>query len=271
MLKFGGFIAESKQNEDTKYDSKLDGAGGGIISLMAADNVVNKGVVLCRASDDGVFSGGAVYIGTDGVFENIGIIDSGKDGMVQIECSQFVDIGQITPIPTVVMRTGDSEDLLYRNAIVNGMEELIKLEVVSHRGHDWERDIKYVLEEGTSNYYYSGASHGPINEDWFIFRLQTKKRFIPKRIMIRNFYGDSALKRISISGSDGDDGDFMDWIQIDNIRRGWEELQTFPVDQVSGYFAWERGFTSFRINVLDNYGGSFNALYEFRIYGVYCQ
>ena len=129
-----------------------------------------------------------------------------------------------------------------------------------------------MLEEGTSSRYNSKYGKPP-NSDWFVFRMQTKRRFIPKTIMIRNENGRNALKRISISGK-GDDEQLMEWMEINKIRKskGWgkEELQSFPVDPALGFMAFERGFSLFRINVLENYGGrDGNAFYEFRIYGVY--
>merc|ERR1719242_695903 len=86
----------------------------------------------------------------------------------------------------------------------------IKLQMESHRGHRSKYyHIRHVLEEGTTNSYNS-LGHGPPDEDWFVFRMEKKKRFVPETIMIRNFPNNAALKRISISGK-GDDGQFTEW------------------------------------------------------------
>ena len=150
-------------------------------------------------------------------------------------------------------------------------EEQIALKVDGHRGHhSYEYHIQNVLQKGTSS-YYSGDKYGPPNSDWFVFRMQRKRLFIPKFFMIRNDDASSALKRISISGK-GDDEQLMEWMEIKNIRGGkWPpELQSFPVDPALGLMAFERGFSLFRINVLENYGDNWkNTFCEFRIYGVY--
>ena len=268
ILKIGTFIGGSNSDDHT------DGAGGGIISLVAGGNVVNEGALLCRATDHKLFGGGSIYIATDGVFENNGKIDCGKNGMVLIECARFVNNGDISAIPEVVMRTRESVDVLYRHEIVNGKEELIKLEVVSQRGHYEDKHIENVLDDKGTGSLYNSYLQGPPEEDWFIFRVKSGRRIIPKSIWIVNRDSDAAVKRISIAGSDGEGHtEFMDWIQISDIpKRTPKKVRSkFPVDTAASYFAWQRGFKSFRINVVENHGMDLNILHEFRIYGIYCE
>ena len=73
------------------------GTGRGFITLIAEEDVVNEGKLLCRASNHGFYRGGSVLIVTNGVFRNKGIIDCGDDGIVRIKCARFINDGQITP------------------------------------------------------------------------------------------------------------------------------------------------------------------------------
>ena len=266
VLKFGGYIGGGV--------TEVKGVGGGIICMVAGGDVLNEGALICTASDETQFSGGAIHIETDGVFENRGRIDGGEGANIEIRCVRFVNEGQLTPTPNVVISAAKSVKSYIKSLNEKLKEEQIKLEYHSHRGHHTNSDkyhIKNVLEKGTSSVYQC-LNVGPPKEDWFVFRIENGRRFIPKRIAIRNHGGGGwALKKISIAGkSDNDEDEFKDWLQISNIRKS-SDLQSFPVDQLSGYFAWERGFSFIRINVLDNYGSSTNnAFYEFRVYGLYC-
>ena len=271
-LKLGGFIGDTNIVNGSKNETKSGGAGGGIIHLCADDDVVNEGAFLCKASDDRLFSGGSVSVASGGVFDNEGVIDCGKDGVVKICCAALVNNGQITPIPSVVIWNDGSQDDRYQNGIENGKEEAIELEVVGHRGHYGSKHIKNVLEKGRDNYYDSDG-HGPPGKDWFIFAVKSQQRFIPTSVCILNINDGRALKRIAIAGSTGFLGeDFVDWIDFDGIRQRIESdpLQKFPVDPSSAYMAWKRGFTSFKVNVLENHGSNYNIFYEFRMNGIYC-
>ena len=155
---------------------------------------------------------------------------------------------------------------------VAGIEELVKLEVVKHRGHYENYHIENLLVEG-GNSHYTSYEQGPPEEDWFIFRMESMQRFIPKRIVILNAGGDTAVKKIAISGSsDYHGGHFTDWIQFDDISRRDRNysLSNLPVDEASAYSAWLQGFKYFKINILENYGDrNENYIFEFRIYGIY--
>lgn len=272
IVKFGRFIKDSSHGRNSSNDLEGGGAGGGIICMFACGNVTNEGELLAKASEIGKFSGGSVYTHTDGVFKNSGRIDCGKDGTAQIECVRFVNNGEIIPAPLVVMQTADSSYLSFRKAFADGKPQLIKLKVVNYRGHYGHCNIENVLEEGTANGGYWSKEQGDPDKDWFTFRLQSKRRFIPKSIVIRNYNNDRALKKLTIAASAGEcNGDFVEWIQLCDIRKRDSDnpLQTLDVDQISSYFAWARGFYVFRIKVRSNHGGDSNGFHEFRIYGIY--
>ena len=139
--------------------------------------------------------------------------------------------------------------------------EPMKMEIAGHRGHCGSDHPKGLLEEGTRRCYYGNS---PALGDWITFKLQTEDRVIPTMIGIRNYPYSNGLKTISISGS-ADGVEFEEWIEINNIHRRNEELQTFAVDPSSGYFAWRRRFRFFRLCVLENHGGGYNAFHEFRV------
>ena len=151
-------------------------------------------------------------------------------------------------------------------------EELIKLEVVKHRGHYENYHVANLLVEG-ENSHYTSYEQGPPEEDWFILRVKSRQRFFPTAFVVLNAGGDTAVKKIAISGSaDYHGGYFTDWIQFDDIpkRDGNYSLSNLPVDHVSAYSAWFQGFKCFKINILENYGDrNENYIYEFRIYGIY--
>ena len=272
ILKFGEYVGINGRG-DTENSFEVQGVGGGIISLVAGDDVVNEGTLCCTASDDRLFSGGSFSAVTDCGFENAGTIDCGKDGLVRIGCCGFVNCGQINPPPNVMMRLSGSLQARFKNEIAFGVEELMKLKVVSHRGHYERYHIENLLKEGKDT-HYTGYQQGPPKEDWFIFRVQSMQRFIPKSIVILNSNGDAAVEKMSISGSaDYNIGAFTEWIEFDDIpkRDGNYSLSKLPVDEESAYSAWLQEFTCFKINILENYGSSSeNYIFEFRIYGIYC-
>ena len=146
------------------------------------------------------------------------------------------------------------------------------MEMMDHRGHWENRDYYHprkVLKSGTDRWYWSGSDHGPPNEDWIIFKLKTERPVIATRIGIRNYkdHDDGALKRISIEGS-FDGKEFEEWIQIDGIKKGMDELQSFDVDLASSHYAMEREWRFYRLRILQNYGWDGNAFYEFVIFGI---
>ena len=266
------YIGDRIGSDNIKSTPSVDGVSGGMISLLSDRNVVNEGTLSCKGTESNPSSKGTVCIIAEGLVENKGIIDGGSCGDIEVHCARFVNEGQITPNRNLLITIYKSMNEWIGNLFRNGKEQLIKLEVDSHRGHFSSKHIKNVLKESS---YYDSKGHGPPNEDWFVFRTQENKRFIPKRIAIRNFesYGQWTgcnLKKISIAGKRDDDGaNFMQWIEIDDIKKGYNELQSFPVDESAAYIAWKRGFNLFRINVLENYGHSCNVFKEFCIYGMY--
>ena len=250
-------------NKGTLCSLLLDGQQRGARTIcLVAPSVVNHGKIRCHSDVDEMY----VFCSH---FENTGMlyIGNGVDRNINV---QIMGRKQITAILNEMLKSSEFSMSFWIQSLTAN-EEQIALKVDSHRGHfsEWGNyHIQNVLEEGTSSYYNS-LGNGPPNSDWFVFRMQTKRRFIPKTIMIRNGSGGSALKRISISGK-GDDEQLMEWMEIKNIRKTKEELQSFPVDPALGLMAFERGFRLFRIDVLENHGAEYqNAFYEFRIYGVY--
>ena len=270
FLKFGEFMGDSGQHGGITQQS--EGAGGGIISLMAAGNVVNDGTLLCRASDNQLFSGGAVCIVTGGVFENKGIIDAEKHGMVHIECTRLVNSGQIVPAPYVSITEVASMTPLFEALTAKNGEKRMLLEYVIHREHDGDGYHPWnLLEEGTEKFYVSqNTEYGgkqPLG-DWMIFRLRSEERMLPTKIGIRNRDSYSGLKSVSISGS-ADNEQFEEWIVIENIHNEDEDLQIFNIDPMDGLMAWHERFIFFRVEVLQNHGWKYyNKFNEFRIYGI---
>ena len=89
---------------------------------------------------------------------------------------------------------------------------------------------------------------------------------VATRIGIRNFGGIYALKRVSIEGS-SDGQQYDEWMAIDGIKKGDDELQSFEVDMASSYIAAEKQWRFYRLNMLENYGSGSNEFYEFVIFG----
>ena len=239
-----------------------DGDENGVIRLVSGGDIVNEGTLACNPS-----KGGTIYINANGVFENIGNIDCGKNGSVYIKCSEYKNYGKITPRPKVTYQIYKMNHILIEQLIAPGDRKNILLEVSDHRGHYLTRHPRNLLESGTGNHYDSDGG-GPPNGDWMIFRKISKKLVFPASIEIRNNNGSSAVKKVSIEGS-ANGVSFFEWIRIENISNADRELQTFPVTPADGYFAWERAFAYFKLNVLENHGHHrYNIFYEFRINGV---
>ena len=271
-LKHGGFVAKSLFEgvscRDVNAGRDLNaeyGSGGGIISLCAGGNMVNKGALLSRASEDGLFSGGTIFIFTDGVFVNRGIIDGGDGGTIQIHCARFVNHGEITPTPEIVITASDLVSTWFKTVNAKRGKDVVRMRVHDHKGHYTIFGPENVLKRGTKKMYVGDYGDG----DWITFSHKETENtpMIPINIGIRNDEDQSALKAISIHGS-RDGVDFEPWICIGDIQKGHDELQIFDVDPASGYFAWKRGFAYYRVNVLRNYGAGYCSFYEFRVYGI---
>ena len=272
-LKYGEFIGDSEPSNEIEIQCNSNDAGGGIICFMAAGNVVNSGSLVCRTSDNEMFSGGTVRIVTEGVFENQGIIDADKDGMVHIECAHFVNNGHIGPAPNVMIRSSGWLMPIIEAVISTTGKEQMTLEYVDHREHDESRHghPENLLEEGTEDRYVSKDTFDdgePPVGDWIVFRLRNGQRVFPKKIAIRNYSRKSGLKSVSIQGS-VDDKQFEEWIVINDIHRRNRDLQMFDINPMEGLIAWRRRFKFFRIEVLENGGyDRFTVFFEFRIYGI---
>ncbi|MCP3655812.1 MAG: hypothetical protein GY766_13120, partial [Herbaspirillum sp.] len=200
-LKFGG-LSESKEVEAER--ESVEGAGGGVIALISGDGVTNNGSVECRASDSAHFSGGTIMISTDGRFQNNGVIDCGPGGVVLIDCAEFVDKGAITPSPMVVVRTEKAAMPWIQSMTSKLTEQRMKLKVESHRGHHVgyfgdSYPPENLLKEGSGARYMSVAGK-PVNGDWIVFEHEADSRFIPKMVVIRNYWNWSAIKKIAICG-----------------------------------------------------------------------
>ena len=257
-----------RQSVVVKYqDSVRDVESGAVpvIHLISGANVLNEGFLLCGASDDEKADGGTVCIDANGAFHNRGTINCGDDGIVHITCTEFENNGVIFPIPTVTLKDKNKE----RNKVFKMSRresKCVSLEIYTHRGNYGSRHPKGLLLEGMGDHYDSDGK-GPPEEDWIVFKSVSKKRIFPTNIMIRNYNGGYGLKTIKIDGS-MDGVVFEDWIEIKNISRENNDLQQFDLDFVVGYFAWERAYTYFKLNVVQNHGHSYNMFYEFRINGV---
>ena len=149
----------------------------------------------------------------------------------------------------------------------------MKMKVVEHRGHDEEYGDRYhprtLLKPGKDTCYYSGTSHGPPNEDWLIFGVESVPYCITS-IGIRNVGGwfDRAIKRISIEGS-ADNTEYEDWMEIEGIEKGDDDLQSFEVDIASSEYAVINKWKYYKICILDNYGDEEeNCFREFVLFGV---
>ena len=262
---------------------------GGCICLISGGNVVNEGNLLSKGLNANFRSGGAAYIDTDGVFENHGVIDCGEDGFVHIKCSEFKNDGVIIPIPKVTMQETKKKEKGVLHATAKDEAKSIILTVSDHKGHRSSRyHPRNLLVKGSDEYYHSADLSGSGN-DWITFRTQNETPIYPLAIVIRNgekerdrhdaiYFHESrgrsrgdddqyGLKTVSIEGS-ADGIRFDDWIKIENICKSDAGLQTFTVSPVTGYFAWERAFIYFKLNILENHGsGRRNKFCEFRIMG----
>ena len=253
-------------------DDKTSGdlqAKKGLIHLISGGNVMNAGTLLSGASNTKDCSGEMnVYINVDGEFVNQGTIDCGENGSVYIQCSEFHNDGSITPNPKVLYRnTKDNRKVIqWLSETSNVQVKLIKLRVYEHRGHYDKRPPSGLLQEGTDDKYDSDGK-GPANEDWIIFRTLSKERFLPRNVVIRNYSGGYAVKTIRIDGS-ADGIRFDEWMTIRNIHNNNNDLQQFAVDPITGFFAWNKAYTFFKLNLLENHDGRYNLFYEFRMNGM---
>ena len=255
---------------------------GGFICLVSGGNVLNEGNVSCSASNPKVVGGGAMYIDTDGVFENKGIIDCGEEGFVHIKCSEFKNDGLIIPDPKVTYKDIKDNQKAIEQMTETGKLEEIRLTIWDHRGHR-ESDEgpgnlvdRYKYKES----YCSRSCLDTSNNDWIIFRNGKESRTCPMTIEIRNATSEQALKTVTIEGS-ADGIKFDDWIRIPYISNesefAWDlrrdeshtsARQVFTVGPLARRFAWERAFRYFKLNVLANYGDEYNRFYEFRMTGI---
>lgn len=219
------------------YRESISHSKSGLICLISGGNVVNKGILSCKVADRWQSSGGAVYINTDGVFVNKGVIDCGKGGRVHIECADFKNDGKIIPEPVVTYKTSTHRMMLRRVTTREDTRKLI-MEVVKHRGHYSSYHPRYLLQESTS-YYYHSQSGIAASADWIVFKALRTERVYPTGIVIRNCNsGSTDIKRVRISGS-ADGAKFEEWIEFGNIQKT-SDLQTFPVDPVSGNVSFEK-------------------------------
>ena len=198
------------------------------------------------------------------------------DISIPVKCTDVESHGQRDSIliPVVYGSKMENMNLWIQKVAQQRKEVHIELKVDSHRGHYNEYHIEKVLQGGS--YLYWSYNCGSPSQDWFIFSQESKRRFIPKRVMIRNYgknnqdkHINGSLKSISIEGKGDDDEQFTEWIRIDNIRKGGDTVQTFPVEAASSFIAWKRGFHVFRVKVLENHGKPYNIFRQFKIYGVY--
>lgn len=253
ILNYGKYIGDIKER-------------GGMIFFISGGDMMNEGTISCTASEDASDEGaGTVYIDVDGVFENKGIIDCGQNGVVHIRCSEFKNDGQIIPIPKVTYK--DNTDRMgIKQLTSNDTPKRVTLEVSSHRGHYGSKHPKKLLIEGAGDHYDSDGK-GPPAEDWIVFCFESNKLIFPTSIVLRNYKGSYGLKTIKIEAS-SDGIRFDEWVDIKNVSNDHHELQAFTVDTLTGYFAWERAFRFFKVNVIENHGASYNMFYEFGINGI---
>ena len=240
----------------------------GQICLVSAGNVINQGVLACDALSGGKSEESTIYADTEGVFKNEGTI-IGENGSVLIECAQYENTGEISPAPNVIIKNVKwNTKQVFRDVMKR--ENPITLKVCKYREHYGQSSFPHnLLMEGTGCYYRSGRKKGPPAEDWIIFRTTQLYHNVvyPKSIVIRNHTGSYALKKVIIEGS-SDGIKFYDWMEISNISNKHYDLQRFAVSPFSGYIAWKRAYIYFRIKMVENYGGSYNQFYEFRINGL---
>ena len=219
------------EKSNWNYRQSISHSKAGLICFISGGNVVNKGTLSCKVADRWRSSGGAVYINTDGVFENKGVIDCGRGGHVHIECAEFKNNGKIIPEPVVTYKKSKHRTMV-RRVTARERSRKINMKVVRHRGHYSSYKPEYLVQEGTSYYYYS--QYGiKTSMDWMVFKAQHTERVYPTDIVIRNSAGSSGIKRIRIDGS-ADGTKFEEWIEFGNIHKNDRDSQTFPVDPTSG-------------------------------------
>ena len=212
------------------YREHISHSKSGLICLISGGNVVNEGTLTCKASGGSWSSGGAVYINTDGVFENKGVIDCGRGGHVHIECAQFKNNGKIIPEPEVTYKRSRHRKMVKRVTAREDSQK-VNLEVVRYRGYT-SYGPTYLVQEGTS-YYYQSQSGSATSTDWIVFKALRTKRIYPTGIVIRNYQSSTGIKRVRIYGS-ADGARFEEWIEFGNISNRHYNLQTFAVDPISG-------------------------------------
>ena len=247
----------------------LEGAGGGAVSLISSDGVTNNGVMDCTASNSDSFSGGTVFISTDGHFENNGNIDCGQDGTVIVDCAQFVNSGSIIPAPNVVMRE-DKVVLPWITSMTSKIqEEPMELTVSRWRGHYSSYHPQNLLEKGVEKVYVSNDSL-PGKGDWIEFQVVSESRFIPTKVTIRNRDNEQGIKRFALCGG-RKESEFEDWIEVNGVHQRNREIQTFPIDVASRYMAWRGQYNCFKMVVHENYRANsegYHMFYELVLYGI---
>ena len=248
----------------------LEGAGGGAVSLISSDGVTNNGVMDCTASNSDSFSGGTVFISTDGHFENNGNIDCGQDGTVIVDCAQFVNSGSIIPAPNVVMRE-DKVVLPWITSMTSKIqEEPMELTVSRWRGHYDSNHPQNLLQKGVEKHYQSTNSLRG-KGDWIEFEVVSQSRFIPTKVTIRNHSGyGQGIKRFALCGR-RKGSEFEDWIEVNGVHRRNTEIQTFPIDVASRYMAWRGQYDCFKMVIHENHTPNsewYHYIYEFVLYGI---
>ena len=252
VLNYGSYIGDENANK-------------GIICLVSGGNVVNEGILSCGSLVESKMNGGTVYIDTDGVFHNKGVINCGENGCVMIKCSDFQNDGVIIPIPKVIRKVTKENLSAIEQLTATDTWKHVKLNISAFRGYYNRAHPTRLLQNGTE--HYSSEGQGPPNEDWITFRTQSGAPIYPTDIVIWNCSSGTGLKVVEIEGS-ADGIGFDDWIRIEHISVSRNEAQSFVVGPAAGYFAWERGYTYFKLKVVENHGGSYNTFYEFAINGV---
>ena len=277
-LKYGQRIKDVDDSDDDSdsddSDSDVDdsegAAGGGIIALLSAKSIVNHGILVCEPSEGGLYGGGTIWIVAEDKFTNNGQMSSGNDGVIDIQCTKFVNNGLIETVPTIQMKRVQPIKYIINGFAPENMEHRIKLNVAAYRGFsnyhrdpDYDHHPRFLLKPGGGgNYhrYISDSRYGPPEEDWIVFQFRGRSKSVIRKIGIRltnseHLAESGSPSRISIEGSK-DNEHYEHWLEIGGIHlitkdESWQwDMQFFDVDIASSYYAVEKQWRFFKLRIL---------------------
>eukprot|EP01084_Bolivina_argentea_P313606 543096_1 len=252
--------------------------GGGIIEIISQSVVTNFGIISTKGVHQG--KGGSISIKCKS-FVNFGTVECSETqtGSIHIVCCEFMNEGSIVPEPNTNIINHMNQintDFTEIQLAPQGHEQRIKLKVWKHNGHYSNYHPHNLLndEKRYSNYYLSKDLGSNLANDFIVFQIVDDKVYHITKIKIKNDQHNWGIKNICLyMGSSRKSGETK-WIKlqkenITNIKKGsgiWmEDEQYFDVQPTNEIYG--KRLDLIKVEILDNYGDSYNQFYEFSCYG----